>query len=484
MVKRAVTGVWVICLVGACHDLSRIYAQLDDAGPSLDGGVVGVSWSPATEVERVNTMPNSALSLSMAANGEAVVAWVQVDTEGPNVWSARGEGWRWVNPLSYGGTSDGEISMATNADGKALAAWNEGPMYTLHANNYGDDIANSWGLGGPVDALRGDVRQPQLALDPKGNGMMVCVLTDGLSKSSVWASEYVPGAHWVNPKQIDANQGFATLPQVAMDAKGNVLAAWWTGSGSHPELWTNRMGSQGEWGVASQLAATEGVGAFLSLAVDEMGNFLVVWVELDPTGPNLWSRRYAPGSGWDKPLRIRKWTKGAYLALKLTVLLQSAPSIAMDRTGAATAVWSEPEGMASIVWASRCLPGQEWGPPKQISDKDSVALFPQIAVKGDGPPVIVWSQLAPRQDPIPILPTDGKGREFAMPINGSILARTYDWQQEEWQPPYHITRDHLGGFGRPRVAVDSRGSATAVWEENDGTNRHIWASRMDVAAAP
>jgi hypothetical protein len=137
------------------------------------------------------------------------------------------------------------------------------------------------------------------------------------------------------------------------------------------------------------------------------------------------------------------WSRPTLLGLGLH------PSIAVDASGEAVAVWEEipaPDSaspQATVESASR-PPGGTWSQPTTISAPGLVSgrMSPQVAISPGGEAVAVWgTNRGPNRLESASRPPDGG-----------------------WTPPTVITRQphRLGGYEQ-QVAIDRSGDAIAVW---------------------
>jgi hypothetical protein len=67
-----------------------------------------------------------------------------------------------------------------------------------------------------------------------------------------------------------------------------------------------------------------------------------VWGQYDGSRTNIWSNRYTPSGGWGPAVLVETSWAGA-----------SAPQLAVDPSGNATAVWSQSDGSRYNLWSAR-----------------------------------------------------------------------------------------------------------------------------------
>ena len=135
----------------------------------------------------------------------------------------------------------------------------------------------------------------------------------------------------------------------------------------------------------------------------------------------------------------------------------SSPRVAVDPKGNAVAVWQQSDDKRSNIWANSYTAGSGWGMPVLIETGNAGdAKTPQVAVDPNGNAVAVWQQ------------SDDK--------RNNIWANRYA-VGSGWGTATLIERDNAGDATSPRVTVDPKGNAVAVWQQSDGVRSNIWANR-------
>jgi hypothetical protein len=130
------------------------------------------------------------------------------------------------------------------------------------------------------------------------------------------------------------------------------------------------------------------------------------------------------------------------------------PQVALDAGGDATAVWIRSNGTNYIVQAAIRPAGGAWQAPVDLSVPGQEAREPGIAVNAQGDATAVWRR--------------SNGTNYIVqaairPAGGA------------WQAPVDLSVIGQNALG-PRVAVDSQGDATVVWQRPNGTNSIVQAA--------
>lgn len=258
---------------------------------------------------------------------------------------------------------------------------------------------------------------------------------------------------WSQPVLVEINNaGSASSPRVAVDANGNAIVVWAQSDGARLNIWSNRFTSGEGWGEA-QLIETDDAGDANEpeVAVDANGNAIAVWEQFDGIRVNVWANRFTPAEGWGdaRPIEIDDAGDSFDAA------------VAVDPDGNAIAVWvATHAGRADIV-ANRFVPTEGWGAVELIEmDNAGDAYEPDAAIGPNGDAIAVWTQ------------SDG--------AHYNIWANQFT-PTRGWGIPIRV--EAIGGddAGYPQVAVDRSGNATAIWEQLEGAEYHIWSGRFTPA---
>jgi hypothetical protein len=311
----------------------------------------------------------------------------------------------------------------------------------------------AWGAAQLIETDNaGGATNAQVAVDTSGNATVVWRQSDG-TRDNIWANRYsAPTGSWGKAQLLETdNAGYATDPQVAVDASGNATAVWYQYDGMRNNIWSNRYSATtGTWGTA-QLIETENLGhAFApQVAMDASGNATAVWFQSDGPRNNIWSNRYSATTGsWGKALLIENATGNG-----------GTVQVGVDASGNATAVWQQHDGSRYNIWSNRYnATTTSWGQAVLIETNNAGnATGPQVAVNASGDATAVWKQ------------HDGSRH--------NIWSNRYSAKTGTWATAQLIETNNSGHAYDAQVAMDAGGNATAVWYQSDGTRNNIWSNR-------
>lgn len=308
-------------------------------------------------------------------------------------------------------------------------------------------IAKTWGTPALIETENlGNANSPQIAFDARGDAISVWLQSDGVN-NNVWANRYTAGVGWGTAVMIEAsNTSSVQELQIAVDAGGNALAVWSQRDAVNFNILANRYTVGIGWGVAALIETNAGNAFRPQIAFDPSGNAIAVWHQPNGGASSIWANRFIASSGWGTAELIETDNAGA----------ANSPRVAFDTNGNAMAVWSQSDGTRLNVWANRYTTGSGWGNAMVIESENlGDAAAPQIVFDSNGNANVVWQQ------------SDG--------------ARTNIWANRYtagsgWGRATLIETDNTGFAGGPQIAIDANGSAIVVWSQSDGTRSNIVAN--------
>jgi len=303
-----------------------------------------------------------------------------------------------------------------------------------------------------IDLASGsDGSNPQVAVDPNGNAVAAWLQSDG-SKATIWANRLDAASQtWGTPKRLDkADVSSASPPNVAMDKNGNAFVVWSQASGAAlpSSTWAARYAASGASWSSATLLEVDDTGDTLSplVAVDGSGNAVALWNQKNGgTGfYQLWSNRYAVGTGWGARSQVETPHVGN----------GSQFDLGLDTAGDALAIWTMNAGAGLLAYSSRWVPGSAWTAPVAVESATAGVTTPHLALDSAGNAIAIWAQ-----------PEAANYREW-----GARYALG-----SGWQTPVAIQSTALPTTGQSQIGCDAAGNALALWAQNSPTVGGIWA---------
>ena len=371
-----------------------------------------------------------------------------------------------VNSLfTYGAQT--QPSIASAGDGSFVVVWEDpsqdGNGYGIFGQRF-DALGAKVGSEFLVDTFTtNDQKYPAVAVGKSGEFVIVWQSfgQDG-SEEGVFGQRFgldAFGATTIGPEfQVNTHTtDDQQLPAVAVAESGDFVVVWQSGTGgSNVHLFGQRFDASGdkvgsEFPVSSETTA----GQFRPrIAMDPVGNFVVVWDGYDAVGGGVFGQRFdAAGQKIGAEFQVNTYTTA----------LQYGGSVVMS-----------PRGDFLVVWASHGQDGSGFGvfgqrfdasggkvglefPVNSYTTNDQIE--PRAAMDQDGGFVVVWSSYG----------QDGS--------NNGIFGQRLDRLGNKLGAEFPINTYTTDRQARSSLASDGVGFV-AVWESDDQSEAGIFGRRQ------
>jgi hypothetical protein len=340
-----------------------VWAQMTNTQYSILASryISGTGWAASELLETDDT--NMALwpKVAIDSAGNAICVWAQVSGSYLSVFANRYTeegGWGGAEPIHPAATGDADApQIAINPSGNAICVWQQsnGTTNSIWANTY--ISPTGWGTLDILEVGDGDALNPQIAIDPSGNAIAVWSQVDG-GQTNIMANYYdFSDTDWSGAETIDLESGVAANPQIALDPWGDGLAVWQQVSGTYSSIFASRYVSGTGWSAAILIETNETGNATLPrIAIDTQGFGIAVWQheDLDVNRRDIWGAFYnCEGDDWLAPERLEASNENAgHLC---------PPLIAFDQDQRAMAIWVQSDGEYNNFYYNRYIYGLGWG---------------------------------------------------------------------------------------------------------------------------
>ena len=463
-VSRAVVFALAVGSVGGCASDGGVTGAGGLAGSVGSGGAGGTGgsvvsasfgWCTGESIGVAATTGTAQANLAADADGNVVVVTREYSGSS-DVWTNRWtpeEGWGTSEPLQ---TVDGPTirpRVAMNASGTAVAVWDQSDCtrsYDIWSRRWTPN--EGWGAAERIEAEDGFAQLPEVAIDASGNAIAVWTQANGVGVHSTWSNRWTQGLGWGTPERIQSSDSWASDAQLEVDLDGNAVATWRERNENIYELWLNRWTHGEGWGTPERSDATQSVGKY-QMALDPSGHALAVW-----------STGY--GQGFDRGLWSARWTGAWEPAEQLVDDRRTRdPKLAFDASGNAVAAWMYWSGAdfgGARIWSGRWTPDEGWAGIVELHDAESPesggepgltqgwSWEPQLGVDAEGNALVVWEEAE----------HDANGQRIDIWSSG--------WTPGEgWDDAERIEHEDRP-VGSPQVTFNGDGNGIAVWSQDGG----------------
>ncbi|MCY2954359.1 MAG: hypothetical protein NTU53_20705 [Planctomycetota bacterium] len=384
----------------------------------------------------------------------------------PVPWTAYEQGGEFrVNTFTpdYQGMQD----VAIDADGDFVVVWtsaaHDGSDYGIFAQLY-NSAGNRIGGEFQVNVVTsGEQREPSVAMDPKGNFVVVWRSEEPDDKDRVVIRRYDALGSPVSGEidAITARSSTGYNPDIAMDADGDCVVAW-SGYGGRigVDLFARRFNSLGQpqGDVFDVNSAAAGQQSSPVAAMDDDGNFVIAWATFsdDYKEADVYAQRFdASGTRLGSEFRVNTYTDR----------WQIWQSIAIDADGDFVIVWEslyQGEGGFDIYGQRFDSTGARQGGEFRVNDfTDSNQTFPTVAMDADGDFVVAY-QTSP--DP---------NNQY------EIYAKRYNAAGDSLGAEFRVNTTLINSQHEAVIAMNAVGDFIVTWQSNlqDGSNEGVYAQR-------
>jgi hypothetical protein len=255
--------------------------------------------------------------------------------------------------------------LAVNANGVAIAAWDQFTYSNGGSASIGAAVQSGgkWGAPFTISGTTGFSMSPRVAVGIDGTMVVSWIYQDGAgTQKNIQVAVRTPTASaWITSTLAQGPAGGVSLTEfvpVAVDANGNITAAWdiWNGTIHLVQSATMLKGSM--WSAPVTLSGTDD-GLYTSLAVNAMGDAAVVYSfspyssYLSGTCARYVFRKGATGA-WSAPVTISE-------TIPSSVGYVQYPQVALDKNGLATVIY-----LGYSVEAVRQLTNSSWTQPQTV----------------------------------------------------------------------------------------------------------------------
>ena len=285
----------------------------------------------------------------------------------------------------------GEPWIAVDSSGNAYAVWHDGRDAVPDIYFSYRPAGGSWSGNVRVDDDTGANRQirPQIALDPADNAY--AVWQDERNPNwDIYFSYRPAGGSWDANVRVNDDLGaaFQGYPSIGVDSSGNAYAIWDDRRNADADIYFSYRPAGGLWGANVRVDDDVGTAHLYDprIAVDPDGNAYAVWEDERNFKPAIYFSYRPAGGSWSANVMVNDAAGNAH---------QGRPSIAADPAGNAYAVWSDSRNGNGDIYFSYRPAGGSWGPDVRVNDDGGTAMqyLPSVAVDASGNAYAVWTDL-------------------------------------------------------------------------------------------
>lgn len=364
----------------------------------------GVGWGKA---ERFEHTPGESrpVQITRDTQGNALAVWTHFADNCSTLWAKNHTdktGWSNAKPIASVSGDATIIQISFDTTGNALLLWrtdkegdNTRGLYIVYVIYF--SVATGWGETKIISKVLNSYHMETLkfAFDSSGNVIVVCSFvdsTDDEKQIHIWAKRYDIITGWDKAIKIDPgvisrysnHVSESVQAKIAFDFRGNAIVVWTQLKGNaQGGIWANRYTSGKGWGKASPITKIDRDQSNHQLAVDPLGNAMVIWTQKNGIAASY----YTADVGWGTPEQLYSYSDEGYRSFD--------PKLVFDTNGNAIVIWWHHVFLYTTIWSMQYTPGTGWGKLTVVRrDYTNKANYPFISMDSHGIAHVVWSQRA------------------------------------------------------------------------------------------
>lgn len=344
----------------------------------------GGSWTVPMPLS-TDAVDASGPSIATNFAGNVVVAWSSASSPEvvPLVIRRRSTGGTWTPRLVVSAPGDNTwgARATLNNDGDLAVSWDNLDPVT-HEREAVVRVrlsGKSWSPAHELGAHTVNQMGPQVVIDGKGNVTAAWTSLIGPPRNEttqVWVASKPAGRTWRGATKVSGTSLDDGTPALAVRGGTTPWLAWRHTANGMSGIWLRHRTASG-WTAAMPVSGA-GTNAFSpALDANARGHLLVAWTT---SSPKLRSRLLTPAGHW-KPIAVATDPGGATI---------SSPQLRIAGDGTAYAVWLAGGGRATVA---HYAPGANtWGGLTALPGSGTVS-DPHLAVNPSGRAALAWRQL-------------------------------------------------------------------------------------------
>jgi hypothetical protein len=260
-----------------------------------------------------------------------------------------------------------------------------------------------------------------------------------------------------------------TDPSIAIDSVGNFVVVWTDARNGNDDIYGERSSYAGVL-IGSNFKVNDSVGTTLHQSSPDVarrpaGDFVVVWQDDRNGNYDIYAQRY----------NVSGDTLGTNFPVESGSASQLSPSVAMDSLGNFVVVWQDlVNGNRDIYGLRFNSSGTPLGSKFKVNDDlgDSAQLAPAVGMEDDGDFVVAWYDYRGLliEDPITLGPAGGNPDIYFQRFNSSGTPQGTNFKVNNDFGIVHLS---------PAVAMDSSGNFVITWLDYRDDFADIYAQRYN-----
>ncbi len=435
------------------------------------------SWNPAVNNTICTALGNQEIPrVCSDGSGGAIITWrdarggnqddiyiQKINTTGTVLWSLDGV------PLCTATGEQDAPQVCPDGSGGAIVVWEDGRPGSSEQHIYAQRISSSgsiqWTTNGTAICIASGYHStPQICSD--GSGGAIVSWVDGRAGRDIYAQR-VNGSGTIqwNPGGIvvcDAPD-YQGQVQICSDANGGAIIAWQDGRVSYAfDIYAQRVNAGGivQWTTnGTAICTASGAHGDVQISEDGSGGAILTWTDGRSMQPDIYAQRINASGAI-------QWALNG-IAVSAATGRQQFPVLCTDNVSGAIIAWQDIRGSSGIdIYAQRI---NDSGVAEWTTNGVDVCIdqgndfLNDICGDGNGGAILVWQDYK----------ADWDVSAQRMDASGII----------QWKQNGEAVTSATGVQTYPVLCGDGSGGAIVTWNDDRGSDRDIYASKVLASGA-
>ncbi len=349
------------------------------------------NWSQITTLSSAG-QDAQGCRVAIDSSGNAVSSWSRFDGNYSIIQSASlpyNSSWSQSVNVSLSGANAEAPELAMDyigSVGNAVLVWHRynGSNFIVQGSQL--ESGGSWSTPDNLSASGQDAFIPEVAVDSNGNAITIFSRYNTSEFTSCTVS-LLHGQNWSSSSTLSNPSQPANGPQVALDPSGNAVAVWSEFNGTNYVIKTSNLPYGSSWSTVQSLSDSSQNAFAPSVSLDGDGNAVVAWLRFDGSNYIVQAAVASFGGSWSTPVNLSSSGEDANNVM-----------VKMNSAGQALVVWDQTSATDSCVYSASYSIGGTWGSTESVSSRGNFARFPSVGLDSSGNAVAVWLQFDGTKD--------------------------------------------------------------------------------------
>lgn len=367
--------------VAAWVNLNQVSVPIVQARYRPAGG----NWGPIANIsDSSSSVTSNTPAVSIDQNGNAVVAWIALDTSSVYIAQASilpygASSWKMAGAVVSPSPTGAQLSLLGDNTGYAVAAWdntqNAVVGWCVKGGVFQATTVNLQGVSTTPVVVSGsgtNASYANLVNNADGDILVTWINSTSGGGQQVEAAFKPNGQAWATALTVSTTD-VAQFPTCAMDINMNAVIGWSVANGTDQSTLrsSQKLFSESAWEAPVTISLTAANPPLQEFGMDDSGNLTAVWVEHPNTVPVINNVVFEA----TKLLTDASWTLGIFLSNEAHEV-RGCLSLGVDASNDAVSIWSYDSENPSYLGAIAAL--------SRPACSAGVWFFPETTLSGSG----------------------------------------------------------------------------------------------------